>query len=92
MVRLVSTALLILAGTLAQAQPVCHDDAVSTAPGAYLFTQSGQAFQIFPGEGGLTETWLPLDRLRVCRRSGNAFELINTSRRGEQVGALYEAP
>jgi len=85
-------ALPILARGLAQAQPVCHNDAVSTAPGAYLFTQQGQAFQIFPGQGGLTATWLPLDNLRVCRLSGNAYELTDTSRKGEQVGALYEAP
>jgi hypothetical protein len=67
----------------------CHPDAVSTAPGLYLFTQKGQAFEIFPGQQGRTETWLPTDRLTVCRMGGGAYELTNTGRHGEHVEALY---
>jgi len=81
-------AILILGAAAAAAQP-CHQDAVSTAPGAYLFTQTGQTFEIFPGQAGRTATWLPTDRLTVCRISGDAFVLTDTGRRGEHVEALY---
>jgi hypothetical protein len=92
MPRILLAALLTLTAALAQAQPVCHPDAVSTAPGAYLFTQKGQAFRVFPGQERIAEAWMPLDSLRVCRISGNAFELTNTNHKGEHVEALYETP
>ena len=86
--RLFVAACLVLCGGAAGAQ-TCHQDAISTAPGTYLFTQKGQTFEIFPGQQGRTATWLPTDRLTVCRIGGSAFELTNTGRGGEHVEALY---
>jgi len=85
---LLITACLVLCAAAASALP-CHQDSVSTAPGTYLFTQKGQEFEIFPGQQGRTATWLPTDRLTVCRLGGSAFELTDTGRHGEHVEALY---
>jgi hypothetical protein len=84
--RLVAPLFILLAAA-ARAQP-CHHDTISTSPGPYLFTQTGQSFAIIPTSTHITDTWLPMDRLLVCYISATAFELTNLDRRNQQAEAL----
>jgi len=80
--------LAVLNPVMANAQ-TCHTDSVSTSPGGYLFTTSGQKFKIWQGDTRISTTWLPLDKLNVCPKGGNAYEITNLSRKGQQVLGLY---
>jgi hypothetical protein len=79
----------IFCGCAAHAQPVCRADRLEISPGGYLITSSGQKYQLFPGnELNVSGSWLPLDHLRICRLGGNADEITNLDRRGEQIEGL----
>ncbi|GLR67064.1 hypothetical protein GCM10010909_17450 [Acidocella aquatica] len=62
---------------------------MSTSPGLLLFLSSGQEFKVFPTSNRIARAWLPRDRLIVCRKSGNAYEITNLDRKGEHIEALY---
>ena len=53
----------------------CYDGKVRTANGADVSTAAGQEFKIYPGQGPHTATWMPLDRLSICRDKANAYRL-----------------
>jgi hypothetical protein len=82
---------LFVSAASVQAQP-CRPDLVSTSPGIFLFMSSGQTFRIFPTDNHISMTWLPMDKLTVCRKAANAYEITNLTRRGEQVEGLYLPP
>ncbi|HYP64381.1 MAG TPA: hypothetical protein VEQ16_10850 [Acidocella sp.] len=49
--------------------------------GATLSLDNGQSFRVVPGAGRTTATtWLPRDRLEVCRVAGSKFSMTNLSR------------
>ncbi len=81
--------LLTAASTTAPLAQTCHTDKVSTSPGQLLFTLHGWKFKIFPGGSRITSSWLPLDRLKICRKGGTAYEITDLSQRNEKVEGLY---
>ena len=67
----------------------CYDGKVRTANGADVSTAAGQEFKIYPGQGPHTATWMPLDRLSICRDKANAYRLTDLNQKNEQVLGLY---
>jgi len=81
--------LLAPAAALAQSAN-CRADALSTATGPVLTATSGLKYELFPGNDlRVSGAWLPLDRLRICRLGGNAYEITDLDRKGEQIEGLF---
>jgi hypothetical protein len=78
---------LVLAGLQqAAAQPAppqgpCYTAKLSNSSGVLLRLTNGLRFQVFPGAGRTAvTTWLPLDKLQVCRGNGGSYKITNLSR------------
>jgi hypothetical protein len=69
----------------------CRDDAVQEATSPYLIAKSGWTFKLFPGNDlRISGTWLPMDRLTICRLGGSAYEITNLDRHGEHTIGVFE--
>jgi hypothetical protein len=68
--------------------PVCYNDKMLNTNGLFIRTGSGLVFQAYPGSGAKLSSWLPLDKISVCRIGGSAVEITNLSRKNQQVKAL----
>jgi hypothetical protein len=59
----------------------CFDARLRNSTGMTLALDNGQRFRVVPGAGRTTvTTWLPRDRLEVCRVAGSKFSMTNLSR------------
>ncbi len=70
--------------------PVCYNDKMLNTNGLFIRTGSGAIFRSYPGSSGRLGSWLPLDKISVCRIGGNAVEITNLSRKNQQVKALRQ--
>jgi len=61
-------------------QPPCYAAKLRNSSGMFLSLTNGQRFQVIPG-AGRTEvtTWLPLDRVQLCRGNGSSAQITNLS-------------
>jgi hypothetical protein len=71
----------------------CYTARLRNASGMFLTLNNGQRFQVVPGSGRATvTTWLPQDRLQVCRVAGSKFGMTNMSRpRQTTIQAVRQA-
>jgi hypothetical protein len=83
-----------VAGAQAQAAaaPHCRDDMVSDTNGVLISLGSGLAYEAYPGSQSILSTWMPLDKVTVCRIGGNAVHITNKSKRNQSVNALRIFP
>lgn len=59
----------------------CFSARMRNSSGMFMTLDNGQRFQVLPGSGRSTvTTWLPMDRLQVCRSAGSMFDITNNSR------------
>jgi hypothetical protein len=92
-IRYIAAALLLIVsayGTAGHAQsssPACTDSAISNSNGNVIRMRSGQTFQMFPGMGGRTASWLAGDEVSLCRVAGKTFEITNLDRNNQVVKA-----
>ncbi len=70
--------------------PVCYNDKMLNTNGLFIRTGSGAIFRSYPGSSGRLGSWLPLDKISICRIGGNAVEITNLSRKNQQVKALRQ--
>jgi len=87
---LLIASILLFPGAARAQTPPCFNSTVSEASGMLLTVGTGWIFQVFPGDGMRTGTWLPLDRLSICPLGGAAYRITNTSRRGVAIKALRQ--
>lgn len=83
--KMVLAVCLVLAGLQqAAAQPApgtCYAAKLRNSSGMFLSLSNGLRFQVLPGAGRMAvTTWLPLDRLQVCRGNGSISQITNLSR------------
>jgi len=65
----------------------CFNDKIINTNGQSIRMNSGQRFQGYPGSNATLSFWLPLDKVKICRLGGNAYEIINLDKKN-QVKAL----
>jgi hypothetical protein len=71
------------AGENSATSPVCHNDQVLNTNGQSIRMASGQIFQAYPGSNSTLSFWTPLDKVKVCRLGGSAYEITNLNRKNE---------
>ncbi len=70
--------------------PVCYNDKMLNTNGLFIRTGSGLIYKAYPGSSGTLGSWLPLDKISICRIGGGAVEITNLSRKNQQVKALRQ--
>jgi hypothetical protein len=71
----------------AASQP-CWQDKISNTNGIQIKLQSGLSYQAYPGSQSKLSSWLPLDKVQVCRLGGSAVQVTDLSKGGQSVKAL----
>ena len=98
MKRIFGAALMLVAIAGAQAQARisgdlnCRNDRVSDSNGILIGLSSGLAYQGYPGSQNRLSTWLPRDKVTVCRLGGDAVQITDLSRNSERIKALRIYP
>jgi len=73
---------------LTQPTPHCRADTISNTNGLGIRLSSGLTYGAEPGGTTILSSWLPLDRVKVCRVGGGAVEITNLDRHNAKIEAL----